>query len=115
MAKYWFRQKSFGIGSAPNTWQGWTVTVVGVVLIFAIVFQAKQIADRQTSILVALSGVAIVSAAMSLIAWIKTEGGWVWRGSPKANETVRGTVSSEERRERESARAAGELRNGRDD
>ena len=32
MAKYWFRQKTFGIGAAPNTWQGWLFTIAGAVL-----------------------------------------------------------------------------------
>jgi hypothetical protein len=41
MAKYWFRQKTFGIGAAPNTWQGWTLTLVGVALVFGVVFEAK--------------------------------------------------------------------------
>ena len=27
MTKYWFKQKSIGIGSTPNTWQGWLLTV----------------------------------------------------------------------------------------
>jgi hypothetical protein len=79
MAKYWFRQKSLGIGAAPNTWQGWALTLAGVVLIFGVVMEAKQIPDRATSLLVALSGVAIISVAMSYIAWLKTEGGWRWR------------------------------------
>ena len=79
MAKYWFRQKSIGIGATPTTWQGWTLTLVGVALIFAVVMEAKQIPDRGTSLLVALSGVAIISVAMSYIAWLKTEGGWRWR------------------------------------
>jgi hypothetical protein len=79
MAKYWFRQKSIGIGSTPTTWQGWTLTLVGVALVFGVVMEAKQIPDRATSLLVALSGVAIVFAAMSYIAWLKTEGGWRWR------------------------------------
>ena len=79
MAKYWFRQKSFGIGATPTTWQGWTLTLAGVILIFGVVFEAKQISDRRTSTLVALSGVLIIFAAMSYIAWLKTVGGWRWR------------------------------------
>ena len=79
MAKYWFRQKTLGIGSTPNTWQGWLFTLIGVALIFAVVWEAKQIPDRRTSTLVALSGVAAIAIAMSAIAWLKTEGGWRWR------------------------------------
>ena len=79
MTKYWFRQKSFGYGATPNTWQGWALTLVGVALIFAVVAEAQRIPDRQTGMLVAISGVAIIAIAMSAIAYIKTEGGWRWR------------------------------------
>jgi hypothetical protein len=113
MPKYWFRQKSLGIGATPNTWQGWTVTLVSVVLIFGVVLEAQQIADRATSLMVALSGVVIIGTATSVIGYLKTEGGWVWRGSPRANETVRGTVSNDKRREHE--RAAGDWRSGKED
>ncbi len=79
MAKYWFRQKRIGFGSTPNTWQGWTLTLVGVMLIFLVVIEAKQISDRTTQILVALSGVALVVIPMMVISYFKTEGGWRWR------------------------------------
>ena len=79
MARYWFRQKTFGIGAAPNTWQGWTLTLAGVAMIFGVVFEAQQISDAHTRFLIALPGVAIIAIAMSVIAWMKTEGGWRWR------------------------------------
>ena len=79
MAKYWFRQKSFGYGATPNTWQGWTLTLVGAVLIFLVVMEATQIPDRQTSILVALSGVFLIGVPLTVISYFKTEGGWRWR------------------------------------
>ena len=79
MAKYWFRQKRIGFGSTPNTWQGWTLTLVGVLLIFLVVIEAKQISDRTTQILVALSGMALVVIPMMVISYFKTEGGWRWR------------------------------------
>ena len=79
MAKYWFRQKRIGFGSTPNTWQGWTLTLVGVMLIFLVVIEAKQISDRTTQILVALSGVALVVIPMLVISYFQTEGGWRWR------------------------------------
>ena len=79
MAKYWFKQKSIGIGSTPNTWQGWLVTLGSVVLMIAVVFEAKQIADPASQKLVALTGVGAIFLAMCVIAWLKTEGGWRWR------------------------------------
>jgi hypothetical protein len=84
MPKYWFKQKSIGIGSTPNTWQGWLVTLVAVALMIAVVFEAKEIADPAAQKLVALSGVAAIFIALSVICWLKTEGGWRWR-SGKGN------------------------------
>ena len=79
MAKYWFRQKSFGYGATPNTWQGWTLTLIGLVLILGVAWEAQRISDRFTQFLVALAGIAAVGIPMSIIAHIKTEGGWRWR------------------------------------
>jgi hypothetical protein len=83
MPKYWFRQKSFGYGATPNTWQGWTLTLVGAALITFVVVEAMQIPDRQTSLLVALSGTAIIAVAMTYLTWLKTEGGFRWRSGGK--------------------------------
>jgi hypothetical protein len=85
MAKYWFRQKSIGYGATPNTWQGWAVTLVGVVLIFGVVIESLQITDQTQRFLFALPGIALVSLAMSVIAWLKTEGGWRWRSGKDDN------------------------------
>ena len=85
MAKYWFRQKTFGYGATPNTWQGWAMQLVGVVLVFAVVIEALQIPDRHAGMEVALSGVAIIVVAMGIITYIKTEGGWRWRSGRDKN------------------------------
>jgi hypothetical protein len=79
MPKYWFRQKTFGYGATPNTWQGWLLTLVACGLVFVAVIEAMQIPDQRTAKLVALSGAALILIAFSAIAYIKTEGGWRWR------------------------------------
>ena len=79
MPKYWFRQKNFGIGSTPNTWQGWALTLSYVALMLVMVSEAKQIADRHTQMLVIMSGVGILTFAFCVITYLKTEGGWRWR------------------------------------
>ena len=81
MAKYWFKQKSLGIGSTPNTWQGWLVTLGAVALMIGVVFEAKQIADERAQKLVALTGVGAIFIALCVIAFLKTEGGWRWRSA----------------------------------
>jgi uncharacterized membrane-anchored protein len=85
MPKYWFRQKTFGYGATPNTWQGWLLTLVAVALVFAVVIEAQQIPDKHRGTLVALSGAAIIMIAFSVITYLKTEGGWRWR-SGKDND-----------------------------
>ena len=79
MARYWFRQKSFGYGATPDTWQGWLLTLVACGVVCAVVLEAMQIADQETAKLVALSGAAVILIGFSVIAYFKTEGGWRWR------------------------------------
>ncbi len=79
MAKYWFKPKAYGFGATPNTWQGWALTLIGVALILAVIFEAQQIADRSTQMLVAISGVVLIAVPLNFISWLKTKGGWRWR------------------------------------
>ena len=82
MPKYWFKQKTFGIGATPNSWQGWVLTLVAVALVLIVVLEAQQISDPHIAMLVALSGAAIIMIFFSVITYIKTEGGWRWRSGP---------------------------------
>jgi hypothetical protein len=79
MPRYWFRQKSFGYGATPNTWQGWTLTVVSLVLLFGVVMFGPAIRDNGVRALWILLGAALVVGPSTFIAWRKTEGGWRWR------------------------------------
>jgi lipopolysaccharide export LptBFGC system permease protein LptF len=85
MPKYWFKQKSLGVGSTPSTWQGWALTLAAFVLVLAIVTQAMQFPDANTGRLMALTGGVLVFIAYSVIAYIKTEGGWRWRSGKEDN------------------------------
>jgi hypothetical protein len=79
MARYWFRQRKFGYGAAPNTWQGWTVTVASCLAVFGIIVSGPMIRDnvlRAAWIGLGLAATVIVS--VSITYW-KTEGGWRWR------------------------------------
>ncbi len=79
MPRYWFRQKTFGYGATPNTWQGWTLTLIGLALILGVAWESQQFSDRNTQFLVALSGIAAVGIPFSVISYFKTAGGWRWR------------------------------------
>ncbi len=76
MARYWFRQKRYGLGATPNTWQGWVLVLVGVALLVAgVVINGKDPQEVWLGSLLIFAGVVPVS----IIVWFKTEGGWRWR------------------------------------
>jgi len=79
MPKYWFRQKKFGYGATPNTWQGWMLTIVSSLAVFGVILFAPVIRDnllRAAWIVLGLAVNVIVTVAVS---HRKTEGGWRWR------------------------------------
>jgi hypothetical protein len=79
MPKYWFRQKSFGYGATPTTWQGWILTIAGCLAIFAVVLMGPAIRDNSLRVAWMVLGSAVVLVPVCLIAHAKTEGGWRWR------------------------------------
>jgi hypothetical protein len=79
MAKYWFRQKRFGYGSTPNTWQGWALTILVLLLILALVFLGPSIRDDASRALWMALGIVLIILPFAAIARLKTEGGWCWR------------------------------------
>jgi len=81
MPKYWFRQKTFGYGATPNTWQGWLLTFVVCAAIFGIVLAGPAIRDNGLRFLWIVLGNAVVLIPVCWIAHAKTEGGWRWRSA----------------------------------
>ena len=79
MAKYWFRQKRFGYGATPNTWQGWLFTIASAVLTVAVVIAADFQADNAKRFLLIAIGLPLVLVPTVFISHAKTEGGWRWR------------------------------------
>lgn len=85
---YWFKQRIWGWGWTPVTWQGWLVTGVFVVLI---VWNASRIDSMSHSASDTLFGVVPQTLALVAlflgIAWKKGEPlKWRW-GFPKKNDT----------------------------
>jgi hypothetical protein len=83
MPRYWFRQKRFGYGATPNTWQGWLFTIAGAVLTLAVIIAADFQRDNATRLLLIVVGLPLILVPTVLISHAKTEGGWVRSGSPK--------------------------------
>jgi len=79
MPKYWFRQKTYGYGATPNTWQGWVLTIVSCLALFGLVLFGPAIRDNTLRALWMILGAALIVAPSTLIAYRKTEGGWRWR------------------------------------
>jgi len=79
MARYWFRQKKFGYGATPNTWQGWTVTIASALAVFGVILLGPAIRDNFLRGIWIGLGLAVIVLVTVAIAHKKTEGGWRWR------------------------------------
>ncbi len=79
MPRYWFRQKQFGYGATPSTWQGWLFAIACALLVTGLAFGADFVHDdRQRFLLIAI-GLPVVLIPFAVIGHAKTEGGWRWR------------------------------------
>jgi hypothetical protein len=87
MAKYWFRQKSFGYGATPNTWQGWLLTIVSCAALFGVVLFGPAIRDNGLRVLWMVLGGAVVLLPTIFVIHAKTEGGWRWRWTTNSEAT----------------------------
>ncbi len=79
MTQYWFRQKRYGYGATPTTWQGWALTL-GAAAAMAAVSVGLRVTERNDWGLAALI-VFDIAALTTLFAVCrrKTEGGLHWR------------------------------------
>ena len=79
MPKYWFRQKTFGYGATPNSWQGWAVTIVSAVLTLGVIVAADFMRDNAMRFWLIAIGLPLILIPTVWITRAKTEGGWRWR------------------------------------
>ncbi len=79
MPRYWFRQKTFGYGATPNTWQGWLLTIASALLTIGIIVAAEFMRDDATRLMLIAVGLPLVLIPTVMITHAKTEGGWRWR------------------------------------
>lgn len=75
MQRYCFKQKRYGFGAAPSSWEGWAATALysACVLLIAL-WRASGLAPVLALALIA--GTTIIFCA---ICWRTAEGGWRWR------------------------------------
>ena len=81
MERYWFRQKRFGYGANPATWQGWVLTVAFMLLGVADMAWGFQSGARHITAAVII--LAALSALFIVVTYRLTEGGWRWRWGEK--------------------------------
>jgi hypothetical protein len=79
MARYWFRQRRFGYGAAPNTWQGWAVMIASCLAVFGVILSGPMIRDNLLRAAWIAFGLLVTVLVTVKITYIKTEGGWRWR------------------------------------
>lgn len=69
---YWFAQRRYGVGAVPANAAGWAaVSVFGLLLGLNLLLMPGELARIATA--------AVLILGFTLIAWIKTDGGWRWR------------------------------------
>ena len=72
--KYWFVPKRFGYGAMPNTWEGWTLIALYILIIVSSI-KYLMFVNR------VLFGVFVFAMLFILVyvSKIKTKGDWKWR------------------------------------
>jgi hypothetical protein len=78
---YWFKQRRYGMGATPSTWQGWVFVLVFLAIVLACVGLVTLAGSHNSSAgaIAALVALLAAIAVMIWLAWRKTEGGWRWR------------------------------------
>ncbi len=80
MTHYWFKQKRYGFGASPSSWQGWALTIAYIAAITGLGVwsgsDAAIVEERVTPFAIIVAALTIIFVG---IAWRTTEGGWRWR------------------------------------
>jgi hypothetical protein len=77
---HWFKQKRYGFGASPSSWQGWALTAAYVAVLLGLSAWLTDGANANESrTLVFLGLPAGVTILFLGIVWRTTEGGWRWR------------------------------------
>ena len=80
MNTYWFKPREFGYGATPVTWEGWTVTVVTMIVVVMTSMLAPVLAGGPAGGLTAIVIVVLAITAFIIVCRMKTDGEWRWRG-----------------------------------
>ena len=79
MTTYWFKQKHYGYGATPVTWQGWLLMLAYLMIVGGCVALVAA-SHVSPSVLLAAAIVFVVATAVAFRwTYLRTEGGWRWR------------------------------------
>lgn len=76
---YWFKQKRYGYGAAPSSWQGWAITIAYTATVGALSVWLVGDGDPQPRVLAYFGIVAALTILLLGIVARTTEGGLRWR------------------------------------
>jgi hypothetical protein len=79
MTTYWFKPRQFGYGATPITWQGWVLSLAGMIVVVAATAWLTTLTAVDPRFWLALVIDAAVIAALLIVSRRKTDGEWRWR------------------------------------
>jgi hypothetical protein len=80
MKRKWFKNKTYGYGLTPSTWQGWLVTLIYVSLLLAYFIKVDRGQESDLASLIAYSPIfAVLTLAFVFLArWTGEPMEWRW-------------------------------------
>lgn len=82
MTRYWFKQKRYGFGGVPVTWQGWALTLGYIAMLATLAALLGGDPLRPDGLKFFAVGFVLTIFFIG-VSWRTTEGGWRWRWGDK--------------------------------
>ena len=79
MAEYWFKPNDTATARPRRQWQGWAFTVGTVLAMVAVSLYLRLTAKSLWALVALLMFDAAAVAALVVVSYRKTDGGWLWR------------------------------------
>jgi hypothetical protein len=79
----WFRNKRWGYGCTPNTWEGWLFTVGALLLVLAVSFNIDSDAHSASDALITLVPYVSIIVATLIVVCLRTGEKWEFKWGNK--------------------------------
>jgi hypothetical protein len=89
MARYWFRPRRYGCRAAPDTWEGWAVTLIVTGVVIGSIVGMELLVDRSDFTVWMKWALVIASVTFWFVrtARERTDGEWRWRWGNRTGTT----------------------------